>query len=224
MRLRPESDLRALVVVADPSDAARFGLAPVNREQELAAARAGLGEIPARELATRGQVTLNNIVAALREGYDVLYLVAHGKLVDGVPWLFLEKEDGATERVPGQDLVTRIYELEDRPRLAVLVSCQSAGAGTVEPVAQDHGALAGLGPRLAEAGVPAVIAMQGNVTMRTAATFMPVFFAGAAPRWAGGSGDVGGAWRGARTPRLVDAGALHAPEERPHRLPSRLRR
>ena len=121
-------------------------------------------------------MTLNNIVSALREGYDVLYLVAHGKLVDGAPWLFLEKEDGATERVPGQDLVTRIYELEDRPRLAVLVSCQSAGAGTVEPAAQDHGALAGLGPRLAEAGVPAVIAMQGNVTMRTAAAFMPAFF------------------------------------------------
>ena len=30
--------------------------------------------------------------------------------------------------------------------------------------------------RLAEAGVPAVIAMQGNVTMRTIADFMPVFF------------------------------------------------
>ena len=36
--------------------------------------------------------------------------------------------------------------------------------------------MAGLGPRLAEAGVPAVIAMQGNVTMATAAAFMPVFF------------------------------------------------
>ena len=36
--------------------------------------------------------------------------------------------------------------------------------------------MSGLGPRLAEAGVPAVIAMQGNVTMKTAAAFMPVFF------------------------------------------------
>ena len=183
VRLRPEAELRALVVVADPSDAARFGLAPVNREAELAAARAGLGDIPVTELATRGQVTLNNIAKALREGYDVLYLVAHGMLVEGTPWLFLEKEDGAAERVAGQDLVTRIYELEDRPRLVVLVSCQSAGTGDAEPPARIGGpaassgqALAGLGPRLAEAGVPAVIAMQGNVTMKTAAAFMPLFF------------------------------------------------
>ena len=87
VRLRPESELRALVVVADPSDAERFGLAPVNREVELAAARAGLGDIPVTELATRGQVTLDNIAKALREGYDVLYLVAHGKLVEGTPML-----------------------------------------------------------------------------------------------------------------------------------------
>ena len=177
--LRPEADLRALVVVADPSDAARFGLSPVNRDQELAAARTGLSDIPVTELATRGQVTLSNIAAALRDGYDVLYLVAHGKLVDGAPWLFLEKEDGTAERVPGQDLVTRIAELEERPRLAMLVSCQSVGAGTVESTestTQDNGALSGLGPRLAEVGVPAVIAMQGNVTMRTAAAFVPTFF------------------------------------------------
>ena len=40
----------------------------------------------------------------------------------------------------------------------------------------DEGVLAALGPRLAQAGIPAVIAMQGNVTMRTVGTFMPVFF------------------------------------------------
>ena len=79
----------------------------------------------------------------------------------------------------------RIQELDDRPRLAVLASCQSAGTGDVVPAPQEGGApsessgeaLAGLGPRLAEAGVPAVIAMQGQVSMETAAAFMPVFFA-----------------------------------------------
>ena len=177
-RVRPRSaaDIRALVAVADPSDAARFKLAPVNKEQELAAARAGLGGIPATELTTRGQVTLNNIVALLRDGCDILYLVAHGMLVDGEPWLFLEKEDGTADRVAGRELAARIAELEDRPRLAVLVSCQSAGTGEAEPGSRDNGTLAGLGPRLAEAGVPAVIAMQGNVTMKTAEAFMPVFF------------------------------------------------
>ena len=176
VRLRPEAEIRALVVVADPSDVQGMGLAPVDREKELAAARAGLGEIAATELATRGEVTRNSIAARLRDGYDILYLVAHGMLVEGEPWLFLEREDGTAERVRGAELVTRIQELEDRPRLVVLVSCQSAGAGNVEPATQDGGALAGLGPRLAEAGVPAVIAMQGNVTMKTAAAFMALFF------------------------------------------------
>ena len=176
VRLRPESALRALVAVADPSDPGKYGLAPVDTAEELEAARRGLGEIAVTELATRGQVTLKNLAARLRDGYDILYLVAHGMLVDGEPWLFLEREDGTAERVPGRELATRIQELDDRPRLAVLVSCQSAGAGQAEPTSQDEGALAGLGPRLAEAGVPAVIAMQGNVTMKTAAAFMPVFF------------------------------------------------
>ena len=36
--------------------------------------------------------------------------------------------------------------------------------------------LAALGPRLAEAGVPAVLAMQGNISVATISRFMPVFF------------------------------------------------
>jgi hypothetical protein len=60
--------------------------------------------------------------------------------------------------------------------LVILLSCQSAGTGDVEPAPPDGGALAALGPRLAEAGVPAVIAMQGNISMETASTFMATFF------------------------------------------------
>ena len=175
VRLRPQADLRALVTVASPGNAAKWQVAEVDTEAELAAARAGLGDIPVTELASRGQVTLANLAAHLRDGYDILYLVAHGLLVDGEPQILLEQEDGAGTWTPGRELVTRIYELQDRPRLVVLVSCQSAGSGA-EATTQDDGALAGLGPRLAEAGVPAVIAMQGNLTMKTAAAFMPAFF------------------------------------------------
>lgn len=175
VRLRPEAELRALVAVADPADVARYRLAPVDPAAELAAARAGLGDIAITELATRGQVTLTNLAAHLRDGYDILYLVAHGRLIDGEPWLFLEGEDGNVARIAGRDLAARIQELADRPRLAVLVSCRSAGTGAAAP-AGDAAPLAALGPRLAEAGVPAVLAMQGDITMATAAAFMPAFF------------------------------------------------
>jgi hypothetical protein len=175
VRLRPQADLHALVAIASPSNAAKWQLAEVKSAEELAAARAGLGDIPVAELATRGEVTLANLASRLRDGCDILYLVAHGMLVDGEPQVLLEQEDGSGQWTPGRELVTHIYELQERPRLVVLVSCQSAGSGA-EPTTQDDGALAGLGPRLAEAGVPAVIAMQGNLTMKTAAAFMPAFF------------------------------------------------
>jgi len=167
--LRPRGQLSAVIAVASPADLARYALAPINAPAELARARAGLGPIPSLALAAPGQVTLVALVAALREDVDILYLVCHGALVDGEPWLWLEDTAGAAARVSGQELAQRIRELERRPRLVVLASCESAGAG-------DGEALRALGPCLAEAGVPAVIAMQGKVSMDTVAAFTPAFF------------------------------------------------
>ena len=94
-------------------------------------------------------------------------------IVDGEPWLFLEDEDGAIKRERGADLAQRISELAVTPRLVLLASCESAGSGGL---AADGSPLAALGPRLARAGVPAVIAMQGQVSLATAAAFTGAFF------------------------------------------------
>ncbi|MCU0503123.1 MAG: CHAT domain-containing protein, partial [Anaerolineae bacterium] len=133
------------------------------------------GDIPFTALAGRGQVTLATLLARLRDGCDILYLVAHGMIVDGEPQILLEREDGGRAWTAGRELAARMGELAQPPGLVVLVSCQSAGSGDAEPSTHDGGALAGLGPRLAAAGVPAVVAMQGNLTMATAAAFMPTF-------------------------------------------------
>lgn len=177
--LHPQSDLRALLVIANPADVTNWQpdgrpLDPVDVDGEMARARAGLTGIPLTSLASGGSATLEGIIAALRDGYDVLYLVCHGALIDGEPHLWLEDQAGNVAVVAGDELITRLREMEQRPRLVVLASCQSAGRG--EARSDDRGALAALGPRLAEAGVPAVLAMQGNVTMQTVAEFMPVFF------------------------------------------------
>jgi hypothetical protein len=65
----------------------------------------------------------------------------------------------------------------------MLVSCQSAGgSGSASGDAAASGAsgsgaaLAGLAPRLVEAGIPAVIGMQGEVTMKTVGKLLPAFF------------------------------------------------
>lgn len=171
VRLRPKGALRALVAIANPSGLDKYSLAAVDVAGELQRARQSLGEIPITPLpgSEKEHCTLDSIITHLREGYDILYIVAHGAYVKEEPWLWLEDETGAVARLSGHDLVVRIRELENQPRLIVLASCQSAGQGS-------GAALQALGPRLTEAGVAAVVAMQGSVSMDTIAKFMPVFF------------------------------------------------
>ncbi len=183
VRLRAKSDLRALVVIANPADIGQWrvggqALTPVDVAGELQRSKAALGSIRVTELASGGKATVGQMSEHLGNDYDILYLVCHGASDKDRPRLYLENEAGNVAVVPGADLVTRLQELPQAPRLVVLASCQSAGTGLAagEPSSIDQGALAALGPRLVEAGVPAVVAMQGNVTMQTIETFMPVFF------------------------------------------------
>jgi hypothetical protein len=179
VRLRPASDLTALVLIANPTNLTEFRpggrqLAAVDVAGELARAKAGLSTIPIDALASGGTATLNNLTAQLRKGYDILYMVCHGAVIEGEPRVWLEDEAGNAAVVAGADIVVRLRELDQRPGLVVLASCQSGIR--VNGVGGDEGALAALGPRLAEAGIPAVLAMQGDVSMETVAGFMPVFF------------------------------------------------
>jgi hypothetical protein len=180
VRPRARSELKGLVVIANPADVTDYqpggrALAAVDVTGELARAKEGLGDMAVTALASGGEATLEKLVQGLREGYDVLYLACHGALIKGDPKLWLEDAQGATDVVSGRELVIRLKELALRPRLVVLASCQSAGSGE-QARSNDDGALAALGPRLAQAGIPAVLAMQGNVTMETVDAFMPLFF------------------------------------------------
>jgi hypothetical protein len=177
---RAEHALRALVVVAGPTNVTeyRFGgrtLDPVAVDDETARARAALRHIPEVQALTGAEATLANLLNALERGVDILYLVCHGGLADEVPMLLLSRPDGTADVVDGRKLVERLSELERRPTIAVLTSCQSAGAEE-QTWSRDDGALSALGPRLASIGVAAVIAMQGNISIGTAATFTPAFF------------------------------------------------
>jgi hypothetical protein len=180
IQLRSRADLRALVLIANPSDLADYEpdgqtLTPFDVAGELARVREELAPMPITAITERGTVTLNTLSENLRDGYDILYLIAHGAFVKGEPYLWLENEDGTAGVVPGRELVTRIREQIQLPRMIVLGSCQSAGSGDSLGSSRNE-ALTALGPRLAETGVPAVIAMQGNVAVSTLDAFMAVFF------------------------------------------------
>ena len=171
--LRPHAALRALVVVAAPTGLTEYGLAAIDAAAELARAREALAGIDVVALAGPGEATLTRIVDELRSGHDVLYIVAHGSWARGEATLWLTDAAGAVARVAAATLTARVAELRERPRLCVLASCESAGAGT----GADDGAVAALGPGLARAGVAAVIAMQGRLTIASAAVLLPRLFA-----------------------------------------------
>jgi hypothetical protein len=171
----PRAEVRALIAIANPVDLESFDLAPIDAAGELAAAKQALAGIYVEALAAPGEATLERIVAKLGEGFDILYLVCHGAVRGGRPLLWLDDGEGLSARVSGVDFARAFDEMAMRPRLVVLASCQSAGTGGTRT--RDGGALAALGPRLAHVGVPAVLAMQGNITVETARAFMPKFFA-----------------------------------------------
>ncbi|MEZ4708564.1 MAG: CHAT domain-containing protein [Caldilineaceae bacterium] len=164
-------DVRALVVIARPTNLTQYGLADIKVADELLSASTALQATHFTQL-TDGRATLDAIRDEIRGGHDLVYIVAHGKMVHAQPWICLENANREIEWVSGQNLAAMIGALERLPKLVVLTSCASAGVGQTG----DAGVLAALGPLLVRAGVPAVIAMQGNVLQETAAQFMPVFF------------------------------------------------
>lgn len=89
VQARPAGELRALIAVANPSDLARYRLARVPVEEEIARARAGLAGAALDILGSTDEtvVTLATIAERLRDGPDIFYLVAHGALIKNVPHL-----------------------------------------------------------------------------------------------------------------------------------------
>jgi len=169
VKLRPEGKWKALVAVAAPSDITGWGMAAVDAAGEVNRARQGLAGIQVNVLGQDQPLTLDALMECIRQGAHILYLVCHGAMPKGQePCLFLQTREGKTAPVPASALSQRIGELQDVQSLAVLASCESAGR-----VGRAHSALA---PLLAEAGVPAVLAMQGKITMETVKQAMPVFF------------------------------------------------
>lgn len=174
VHLRYESQLRALVMVANPSNLDPEQVAPIDVEREVETARNGLGPIFTRTIPDAGseqRATLENLIEQLNEDrYDIVYLVCHGRQVGGETRLYLEDDAGELKLIEGRTLEAEFNGLlEKRPSLVILASCQSADEGEGE-------AFTAIGPRLAQAGVPAVIAMQDRISMETNAEFISVFF------------------------------------------------
>jgi hypothetical protein len=181
VEVRPGAVMKALIAVAGPIEGSLReyeidgrSLAPVDVRGEIDRAEAALVGAEVTTIGLDEPVTLAGLIERLRAGPDVLYLVCHGYIKtsgsDRGPRLLLEDDDRRATHVDGREFVTRLRELPALPRLVVLASCMSAASSTA-----DSGALAAVGPELSAIGVPAVLAMQDDVTMETVERMMPVF-------------------------------------------------
>jgi len=186
-RLRPRAETHALIAVAAPTDAEeKYKLAPIQADQEFAIPRAALPGLEIKELGGLEPATLDKLKSELNNSPYIFYLVAHGVIdpVKNKPILYLQKPDGETDWQPASSLIASIEELPEKPRLAILISCYSAGAGDNElphsssaDSARANQVLMALAPRLVAAGIPAVIGSSGPLFMETASVFVTELFA-----------------------------------------------
>jgi CHAT domain/SIR2-like domain len=187
--LRTKGDLRALIVAADPDPAelGKYGatgnpLQPINAREEAARAQQCLQPIATTVLCERGKATLDGVTTALKEadakgqGYDIVYLLAHGALHQQGPVLYLESESGGVAPIAGAKFAEAMTALDRPPALVVLSSCETAASADDHHVTSMGEAAVALGPMLSGDGISAVIGMHGRATVETVETFMPRFF------------------------------------------------
>ena len=172
-----ERPLRALVAISNPDDLFdKYSLPPVDVEQERQALAAAFGDLDPGQIEVTyldPPVTLERLEAALRGagGYHVLHLLAHGLFSASreQAFLLLQDGEGMVAEVPDDALSGMLARQKVRPHLVFLAACQSATRSTRD-------AFAGLGPKLVQVGVPAVVAMQEAVLVESARKFSAAFY------------------------------------------------
>jgi hypothetical protein len=162
--LRVDLPIRVLVMVANPHDYPALDVqAEWNRlERALADLKAG-GKVVLERLP---DAKLSTLQRRLRlDSCHVFHFIGHGGFSEQADdgFLVLEGESGRGNVVSGNYLGTLLHD--HRPlRMAVLNACEGARSGRVDP-------FAGAAQSLVQQGVPAVIAMQFEITDQAAITF-----------------------------------------------------
>jgi WD40 repeat protein/energy-coupling factor transporter ATP-binding protein EcfA2 len=174
-------DLRALILVASPSDSQKYKLAEFDVAANVNIAKTALGEIPCDVLATVdgaiGLPTLDELCSQLTDRtkqYTILHFVSHGRVTDdGETLLYWAKADNTVEVVTATRLIERLKPLRGAkglPHFTFLCTCESASPDA-------EGALGGLGQRLVrDLGMPAVVAMTERVKVKTAQDLISKFY------------------------------------------------
>ena len=161
--------LKVLVMISSPRDYPQLDV-----EGEWMRLREALGDLEQRRLLVLERLDEATLVALqrrLRRGpYHVFHFIGHGgfdqQAQDGQ--LILEESSGRGRPVSGQYLGMLLHDVRSL-RLAVLNACEGARTSLTDP-------FAGTAQSLAQSGIPAVIAMQFEITDAAAIAFAHEFY------------------------------------------------
>ncbi len=162
--------LQILAMVSGPSD-----VVELDTGREQANLERALAELTARgavEIHWLKSATLQELQHELRKrDHHIFHYIGHGgydsALEDGI--LLFEDETGSSRRVSGAQLGTMLAD-ETSLRLAVLNACEGARTSSDDP-------FAGTAASLVHREIPAVVAMQFEITDRAAVVFAGEFYA-----------------------------------------------
>ncbi len=156
--------LRMLAMVSSPSD---FPTLDIEAEwAKLDESLDPLEESGLLEVTRLDTATLRDLQRAMRRtDFHIFHFIGHGgfdrEASDGV--LMLESDDGRGRKVTGRELGTILHDSRSI-RLAVLNACEGARSSIQDP-------LAGAAQSLVARGIPAVVAMQFEISDRAAIVF-----------------------------------------------------
>ena len=166
--LSVEGPLRLLVMISSPSD-----YSALDTEQEWGL----LGSALARQQA-EGRVIIERLAASMsalrqrlrRDAFHVVHFIGHGRYRPdwGTGVLVMEDRAGRAQEVTGEELGGLLTEY-DQTRLAVLNACEGARSDATDP-------FAGVAQSLIQQGLPAVVAMQFEITDDAAIIFAREFY------------------------------------------------
>ena len=156
--------LRILVVIASPSD-----LQQLDSEQEWSNVTAALSQLTQRgrvEVVRLAKPTMGALQRQLRrDTYHIFHFIGHGGFDPNTQggMLAMEDDHGRARLVGGDDLGMLLHNHRSL-RLAVLNSCEGARGDRADP-------FSGTAQSLIQQGIPAVVAMQFEITDDAAITF-----------------------------------------------------
>jgi hypothetical protein len=167
--LEVKPPLRVLVMISSPQD-----VPALDTEEEWRKLKDSVADLEAEGLMVLDRLekpTLGALQHALRrEDYHIFHFIGHGGFdevnEDGI--LLLEDEYQRSRQVSGQDLGIILHD-EKTLRLAVLNSCEGGRTSRTDP-------FVGVGQSLLQQGIPAVIAMQFEISDEAAIKMSHEFY------------------------------------------------